>query len=156
QPQHGDWDGVVATVRQALAARIGAPKVPDRSRRAEYVALVTAANEHHQAKRHVECETALRCALDIDPTNGSAWHVLALTRHALDGKEEAVESMQKAVAFEPASAMFLRDLAIMLHGARRFDEAIEASRRAATLNPDDAMTHNSLGATLSELARSAE
>jgi tetratricopeptide (TPR) repeat protein len=154
QPRHGDWEGVIATVRQALAERIaGAPKAPDRSRRAEYVALVTAANEHHQAKRHVECETALRRALDIDPANGSAWHVLALTRHALDDKNEAIELMRKAVALEPASAMFLRDLAIMLHGARLFDEALEKARRAATLNPEDAITHNSLGATLSELAR---
>src|SRR5262249_27569092 len=52
QPGHRDWDGAVVAVRRALADRIaGAPKAPDRSRRAEYVALVTAANEHHHAKR---------------------------------------------------------------------------------------------------------
>src|ERR1043166_9096789 len=157
QTRHGDWDGVVAAVRQALAERIaGAPKVPERARRAEYVALVAAANEHHQAKRHVECEAALRRALDIDPTNASALHVLALTRHALDHKSEAIDLMHKAVAREPASAIFLRDLAIMLHGARRFDEALDTARRAAALNPEDATTYNSIGATLAELARPTE
>src|SRR5262249_15820293 len=89
QTQVGDWDGVVAAVRQALSERIaGAPRLPEAARRGEYVALVKAANEHHEAKRHVECEAALRRALEIDPTNASALHVLALTRHALDDKTE--------------------------------------------------------------------
>ncbi|HEV2957814.1 MAG TPA: tetratricopeptide repeat protein, partial [Xanthobacteraceae bacterium] len=157
QPRPGDWDGVVAAVRQALADRIaGAPQQPDRARRAEYVALVAAANEHHAAQRHVECEAALRRALDIDPANASAWHVLALTRHALDDKNEAVELMQKAVALEPTSGNFQRDLAIMLHGVRRFGDALEASRRAAELNPEDSLAYNSIGATCSELGRSAD
>ncbi|HXW23219.1 MAG TPA: tetratricopeptide repeat protein, partial [Xanthobacteraceae bacterium] len=147
QARPGDWDGVVAAVRQALAARIaGAPAAPDATRRREYVALVTAANEHHQAQRHVECEAALRRALDIDPSNGSAWHVLALTRHALDDKTEAVAAMQKALALAPASATFLRDLAIMLHSARRFDEALETIRRAIAINAEDAAAHNAMGA----------
>jgi len=157
QPRPGDWDGVVAAVRQALADRMaGAPQLPDRARRAEYVALVTAANEHHAAQRHVECEAALRRALDIDPANASAWHVLALTRHALDDKNEAVELLQKAVALEPRSATYLRDLAVMLHGGRRFDEALDAARRAAELNPEDPIIHNSIGATSSELGRPAD
>jgi predicted O-linked N-acetylglucosamine transferase (SPINDLY family)/ADP-heptose:LPS heptosyltransferase len=157
QTRHGDWDGVVAVVRQALGERVpGAPKLPDRARRAEYVALVAAANEHHQAKRHVECEAALRRALDIDSANASAWHVLALTRHALDDKNEAIELMQKAVALEPTSANFMRDLAIMLHSARRFEEALDAAGRACALNPEDPLNHNSIGATFSELGRAAE
>jgi tetratricopeptide (TPR) repeat protein len=157
QTRPGDWDGAVAAVRQALAHRLaGGPKLPDRARRAEYVALVTAANEHHQAKRHAECEAALRQALAIDPANGSALHVLALTRHALDDKAEAVELMQKAAALEPSSANFLRDLGIMLHSVRRFDEALEAAGRAVAINPDDATTHNAMGATLAELGRPAE
>jgi tetratricopeptide (TPR) repeat protein len=157
QSKAADWNSVIATVRQALAQRIaGTPKLPDAARRAEYVALVAAANEHHQAKRHVECEAALRRALDIDPSNASALHVLALTRHALDDKNEAVDLMHKAVALEPGSANFLRDLAIMLHSARRFDEALDTARRAAARNPEDATTHNSIGATLAELGRPAE
>src|SRR5262249_1953457 len=64
QTRPGEWDDAIAAVRQALADRIGgAAKLPDRARREEYVALVAAANEHHQAKRHVECEAALRRAL---------------------------------------------------------------------------------------------
>ena len=157
QARAGDWDGVVTAVCQALAERIaGGPQLPERARRTEYVALVAAANEHHQAKRHAECEAALRRALDIDPSNASAWHVLALTRHALDDKNEAVELMQRAVALEPSSANFLRDLAIMLHSARRFEEALDAARRATAINPDDPLIHNSIGATFSELGRSAE
>jgi tetratricopeptide (TPR) repeat protein len=158
QPRPGDWDSVAAAVRRALADRAaqGVRPRPDAAARAEYVALVNAANEHHQAKRHAECEAALRRALDIDPANGSALHVLALTRHALDDKEEAVELMQKAVALEPAMATYHRDLAIMLHGTRRFEDALESSRRAIELDPDDAATHNGLGATFSELGRPAE
>jgi tetratricopeptide (TPR) repeat protein len=157
QPRPGDWDGVVGAVRQALADRLaGAPRRPDAAKRAEYVALVTTANEHHQAKRHAECEAALRQALAIDPSNSSALHVLALTRHALDDKTEAVELMQRALAREPSSAIYLRDLGIMLHGVRRFEEALEVSRRSAAINPDDPATHNGIGATLAELDRPVE
>jgi tetratricopeptide (TPR) repeat protein len=157
QAKLGDWDGAIAAVRQTLSQRIAAgPQLPEAARRAEYVALVKAANEHHEAKRHVECEAVLRRALDIDPTNASAIHVLALTRHAVDDKNEALDLMHKAVALEPASGTFLRDLAIMLHGARRFEEALDTARRAAALNPEDATTHNSIGATLAELNRAAE
>jgi predicted O-linked N-acetylglucosamine transferase (SPINDLY family)/ADP-heptose:LPS heptosyltransferase len=157
QAKAGDWDGVIAAVRQALADRIaGGPQVPDRARRAEYVALVAAANEHHAAHRHVECEAALRRALDIDPANASALHVLALTRHALDDKNEAIDLMNKAVAREPTSANYMRDLAIMLHSARRFEEALDAGRRAVALNPEDPTGHNSIGATFSELGRPAD
>jgi predicted O-linked N-acetylglucosamine transferase (SPINDLY family)/ADP-heptose:LPS heptosyltransferase len=157
QAKLGDWDGVIAAVRQALADRIGGgSQVPGRAQFAEYVALVAAANEHHQAKRHAECETALRRALAIDPSNASAWHVLALTRHALEEKIEAVDLMRKAVALEPTSGLFLRDLGIMLHSIRRFDEALDASRRAVAINPEDVTAHNSVGATLSELNRPAE
>jgi len=157
QNRRGDWDSVIAAVREALAGRIpGNPELPDRTRRAEYVALVKAANEHHEAKRHGECEEALRRALAIDPRNASAWHVLALTRHALDDKAEAVDLMHKAIALEPASGMFLRDLGIMLHSTRRFEEALDASRRAVELSPEDATAQNSLGATFSELGRPAE
>jgi predicted O-linked N-acetylglucosamine transferase (SPINDLY family)/ADP-heptose:LPS heptosyltransferase len=155
QTRPGDWDGVVAAVRDALAQPMTAASGPGRAAgtRAELEALVRAANEHHQAKRHAECETALRRALEIDPRNASALHVLALTRHALDDTAEAIALMQKAVAIEPSMARFRSDLGIMLHAAQRFDEAIENARQALALNPDDAATHNSLGATLSSLQR---
>jgi len=157
QPRPGDWEAVVGAVRQALGERTaGAPPQPEASRRAEYVALVRTANEHHQAKRHVECETALRRALEIDPANASALHVLALTRHALDDKTEALALMQRASALEPSNANYLRDLSIMLHGSARFEEALATARRSLAVNPDDAMTHNGMGASLSELARPAE
>jgi tetratricopeptide (TPR) repeat protein len=157
QPRPGDWDGVVGEVRQALADRLaGAPQRPNAAERAEYVALVAAAKEHHQAMRHAECEAALRRALAVDPSNGSALHMLGLARHALDDKTEAVELMQRALALEPSSAIYLRDLGIMLHGAMRFDEALEASRRSVAIDPDDPATHNGVGATLAELDRPAE
>jgi tetratricopeptide (TPR) repeat protein len=155
QTRPGDWEGVVAAVREALAQPMAAPSGPGNAAgtRAELEALVRAANEHHQAKRHAECETALRRALEIDPRNASALHVLALTRHALDDTTEAIALMRNAVAIEPAMARFRSDLGIMLHAAERFDEALENARQALTLNPDDAATHNSLGATLSSLQR---
>jgi tetratricopeptide (TPR) repeat protein len=157
QTQLGDWGDVATAVHDALADRIAQVSAnPDAARRAEYVALVSAANEHHKANRHAECEAVLRQALDIDPSNASALHVLAQTRHELDDKTEAIELMQKAIALQPSSADYLRDLGIMLHSAKRFEQALEASYRALALNPDQAATHNSIGATLTELSRPAE
>ena len=155
QARAGDWDGVVGDVRRALQERVGrGTSSPSRAAlRDEYMALVNAANEYHRAKRHVECEAALRRALSIDPTNSTAWHVLALTRFELGEKEEAVELLRKALALSPRTAEYHKDLGIMLHGVRRFDAALASSRRAIELQPDDPATQNSVGATLAELGR---
>ena len=155
QARPGDWGGVAARVREALAQRAAAP-APQRSApatRAELAALARAANEHHKAKRHAECEATLRRVLEIDRNNSSALHVLALTRFALDDKTEAIELMRQATALEPASAAFHGDLGIMLHGAGRYEESVAASRKSLELRPDDAVTLNSLGAALSALDR---
>src|SRR5262249_53201470 len=127
----------------------------DAAVRAELNELVRAANEHHQAKRHAECETALRRVLEIDPNNATALHVLALTRHALDDQTEALSLIRRAIELDP-QASFHAALGIMLHGAERYQEALEASRRALELNPDDPLTHNSIGASLSSLGRPAD
>jgi len=155
QAQAGDWGDVAARVRDALVQRAAVParerRVP--ATRAELSALVRAANEHHTAKRHAECEATLRRVLDIDRNNSSALHVLALTRFALDDKAEAIALINQAIALEPASAAFHGDLGIMLHGAGRYEESIAASRKSLELRPDDPTTLNSLGAALSSLDR---
>ena len=158
QERAGDWQGVVAAVRAALAQPVAVPSAGGRNpgTRAELEVLVRAANEHYAAKRYAESETALRRVIEIDPRNTSALHVLALARHYLDHNAEAVELMQKAVEIEPAAARFRSDLGIMLHAAQRYEEALESDRQALALNPDDAVTHNSLGATLSSLQRPTE
>ncbi len=123
---------------------------------AEYAALIKTANEHHQAKRHAECEAALRRALIINPSNRSAWHVLALTRYALGDKTEAIKLMDKALVLAPFSAVYLRDLGMMLYGAGRLEEALAVSRRALAIKPDDAVIANGIGGILADLDRPAE
>ncbi len=158
QAQPGDWADVATRVRDALAQRAAVPGPARREppSRGELSALIRAGNEHHQAKRHAECEAVLRRVLDIDPNNSSALHVLALTRFALDDQGGAIELVHRAIALEPASASYRSDLGIMLHGAGRFKEAIAASRKALELRPDDPITLNSLGASLSSLDRVEE
>ncbi len=158
QPRPGDWESVVAGVREALVQRVAARSAAERNpgARAELAALVAAANEHYEAKRYAEAETALRRVLEMDPRNTSAQHVLALARHHLGENAEAVELMQKAVAMAPSDARFHSDLGIMLHSGARFEEALASTRQSLALNPDDAATQNSLGATLSSLQRPAE
>jgi predicted O-linked N-acetylglucosamine transferase (SPINDLY family)/ADP-heptose:LPS heptosyltransferase len=158
QPRAGDWDGVVQRVRAALARSAAGPAAvrPDDATRAELAELVRAANEHHQAKRHAECEAALRRVLDIDPKNATALHVLALTRHALEDNDEALALMRRAIEIDPTSAAFHAALGIMLHGVENFEEAIAAARRSLELSPDDALAWNSIGASLSSLGRVTE
>src|SRR5262249_25591712 len=144
QERAGDWDGVAERVRAVLARLAARPAGarPDAATRAELTELVRAANEHHQAKRHAECEAALRRVIEIDPTNATALHVLALTRHA-PGRE-------------PGSAPFHSALAIMLHAAGQYEEAIAAGRRAAELDANDSLAWNGIGASLSSLGRATE
>src|SRR5262249_58706142 len=130
QERAGDWDGVAERVRARLARLAAHPAGarPDAATRAELTELVRAANEHHQAKRHAECEAALRRVMEIDPTNATALHVLALTRHALEDHTEALALMRRAIELEPRSAPFHSALAIMLHAAGQYEEAIAAGR----------------------------
>ncbi|HEY1980883.1 MAG TPA: tetratricopeptide repeat protein [Xanthobacteraceae bacterium] len=153
QPRSGDWESVVGAVREALRDQLGLRPRSSAATRADYIALVNAANEHHQAKRYAECEIALRKALVIDPSNSTAWHVLGLSRYELGAKAEAIELLEKALALNPSIGDYYRDLAIMLHGEHRFDEALRTGTRGLEIAPDDALAHNARGATLSELGR---
>src|SRR5262249_60991845 len=118
QGRAGDWDGVAGRVRAVLARLAARPAGarPDAATRAELTELVRAANEHHQAKRHAECEAALRRVMEIDPTNATALHVLALTRHALEDQAEALALIRRAIELDP-QASFYGALSIMLHAA---------------------------------------
>jgi predicted O-linked N-acetylglucosamine transferase (SPINDLY family)/ADP-heptose:LPS heptosyltransferase len=158
QPRAGDWDGVVAAVRGALAQWVVAPTHlrRDAGTRAELETLVAAANEHHQAARYAECVAALRRVIEIDPSNASALHVLALSQHHLGEPAGAVASMRKAIALSPASAQFLSDLGIMLHGQQHYEEALEVTTRALSLDAANPIAYNSLGATLAALDRAED
>src|SRR5262252_253025 len=112
-------------------------------------ALLRAANEHHQAQRNTECESALRRALAIDGSNASAWHVLAVTRHRLGSNTEAIELMRRGIALEPSSARFQKDLAILLRSVGSYEEALEAIRRSLAQVSDDAVALNIEGYCLS-------
>jgi len=157
QPRVDDWDSVVAAVRAASAQWVVLlPQPSGAMTRAELEALVRAANEHHAAGRHAECEAALRRVIDVNPGNATALHVLALSRHHLGDTTEAVALMRRAIAIHTSSARYLVDLGIMLHGEKQFDEAAEVVRRALTIDPDDPTAYNSLGATLAALDRPEE
>ncbi len=158
QPRAGDWDAVVAAVRGALAQWVVAPAHlrRDPGTRAELETLVHAANAHHQAGRYAECVTALRRVLEIDSSNASALHVLALSRHHLGDHAEAVALMRKAIALSPSSAPYLSDLGIMLHGDQHYEEALDATTRSLAIDPANPIAYNSLGATLAALDRAED
>ena len=158
QPRVGDWEAVVAAVRAALAQWVVAPAHlrRDPGTRAEIEMLVRAANGHHQARRYAECVTALRRVIEIDPSNASALHVLALSRHHLGDHAEAVALMRKAIAQSPNSAHYLSDLGIMLHGDQHYEEALDVTTRALAIDPTNPISYNSLGATLAALDRAED
>jgi len=91
--------------------------------------------EFHEKGRFREAESCYKEALEINPENADAIHLLGLLADAIGDKELAVDLIKNAIAIDPTSAVFHNNLANILKFKNEFDLAIACYLEAIKLNP---------------------
>jgi len=89
---------------------------------------------HGATARAIAYESASR-ALEIDPTNGQAYSVMAVLQVTDGHHDAAIDSARKAVELTPGRATAYMDLGLVLAYSGESKQAVEAIETALLLNP---------------------
>jgi len=152
QPRPGDWDDVIARVRDGLAIRAastrsGAPPVIGPA--AEYKAAMA----HYTAGRLDQAEAAAKAILERDPDHAGALHLSGIAEMTRANHRGAAELLHRSIELAPDNARTHNNLGIALSSLGKPDEAIDSFRRAVALDPGLADAHANLGRLLQDQKR---
>ena len=111
-----------------------------------------------QDKNLDEAERAYRNAIELDPSDSTAYNNLGSLLGRLKCYDEAEAAYRKAIELNPSDATAYYNLGNLLSDLKRFDEAEATYRKAIELceaspsgdNPSDATAYNNLGLLLHE------
>lgn len=117
--------------------------------------LVESAFQHHKSGNVSEAERLYRQALDIDPRNFDALHLLGLLAHQVGRNDIAVELIGTALQLGTSPAAF-NNLGQAYRALARPEDAARCYQEAIALEPDYVTAYNNLGAVLQESGRAAE
>ena len=92
-------------------------------------------------------------ALQTDPENADAWHVLGMTLHLAGEAQTAIEAFEKATQFSVPSAALLTNLGVAQAALGQQESAVASYRHALRLQADLAETHNNLANSLQSLGQ---
>src|SRR5215471_20411218 len=92
--------------------------------------LFTQAEQYRAAGRLVEAEAFCRRALEAQPNEPNALHLLGIIAHQAGKLAEAIGHVERATKAAPDVALFHANLGEMCRLAGRIDAAIAAGRRA--------------------------
>lgn len=125
------------------------PKEPSPEEIQQLVALM-------QQGRYPDAETRARKMTARFPDFGFAWKILG-TSFLLQGrKEEALDSLLKAVSLLPEDPALHSNLGLIYYELASYDTAENHCRLALQFRPDDAIAQNNLGNILQALGRPDE
>ncbi len=108
---------------------------------------------HHQAGRLSQAEDLYARALEAEPENVDALHLLGLVASQSGSGERALGLIEKALHLQPANTLFLSSLGGVLRDLGRLAEAEQCYRKLVVLKPADAVAHASLGDVLQDIGR---
>ena len=108
---------------------------------AAFNAYFTTGDEHFQAGRYKEAETAYQALLQIDPDYALAHFRLGLLYHTTGRFAEAVEAFQHVLKSQPESAVTYEALAGSYYDQHKYTETIEAAAHAIKLKPQAPGAH---------------
>ncbi|MGC2414672.1 MAG: tetratricopeptide repeat protein, partial [Stellaceae bacterium] len=154
QPRRGDWDSVIARVRDLLTVRAA-------SLRAEAAVQTVvnpaadydAAMAHYTAGRLDRAEAEAKAILERDPDHAGALHLAGIAEMSRGNHQSAAALLQRSAAIAPDSAPTQNNLGIALSALSQRDDAIESFRRAVALDPNLADAHANLGRLLHDQNR---
>ena len=108
---------------------------------------------HHRAGRLEEAERHYRKALEADPDQPDALHLLGLIAHQFGKNELAAQLIARALEIKPANPEALVNLGNAQQALERRDEALASYDGALALRPDYAMAWSNRATVLQALKR---
>lgn len=108
---------------------------------------------HHRAGRLAEAERHYRKALQADPDQPDALHLLGLIAHQSGKNELAAQLIARALEIKPANPEALVNLGNAQQALERRDEALASYDGALALRPDYAMAWSNRATVLQALKR---
>ena len=110
--------------------------------------LIDQGVELGKSGRLEEAASALRLAVDADPSNARGHFNLGVALLELDRADEALASIDRAIARRPGVSLAHHVRARVLMALNRVDEAAEAARKSIELSPENAEAHGVLAQAL--------
>ncbi len=154
QARVGDWDGVIARLRDGLAIRAAAIRAEAATQPViDPAAEFKAAMAHYTAGRLDQAEAEAKAILDRHPDHAGALHLAGIAEMSRGNHRNAAEFLQRSIATAPDSARTHNNLGIALAALGKPDAAIESFRRAVALDPNLADAHANLGRLLQDQNR---
>lgn len=89
-------------------------------------------------------------ALEIDPRQSDAWHLLAALAYQQGQFPAAISAVGQALQHRPDKAEYYSTLGCVLQSQGKLQESLAAHHRAVELAPNNAQFHCNLGAALQE------
>ena len=105
----------------------------------------------HQQGQLAQAQALYEQALQIQPGNFDALHLLGVISVQINDPARAVELIGKAININPNNAMAYYNHGVALHGLKQHEAAIESYNRAIALKPDYADAYNNRGNALAGL-----
>lgn len=111
---------------------------------------------HHREGRLDQASALYLQALEADPNDVDALHLLGLVRRQQGDPLAAIALIEKAIAVKPGFSDAHRNRGDILRDLGRLSEAEASFREALRLQPAYVAAHNNLAVTLRDLGRPAE
>ncbi|HEV2334701.1 MAG TPA: tetratricopeptide repeat protein, partial [Stellaceae bacterium] len=154
QPRAGDWDSVIARVRDSLRIRAASLRTDTAAQSVtDPAAEYTAAMAHYTAGRLDQAAAAAQAILARNPNHAGALHLAGIAEMARGDHQSAAALLERSAAIGPDSAPAHNNLGIALSALGQPDAAIESFRRAVALDPNLADAHANLGRLLHDQNR---
>jgi hypothetical protein len=105
--------------------------------------LFAVAAQYERSGKMEEADRLLNHILAVAPNQPDTLHMSGIVAFRLGRQLEALEKMEKAIAFGVDIALYLRNICEVYRTLNRLDDAVAAARRAAALAPSDPLClHN--------------
>ncbi|MGE5567597.1 MAG: tetratricopeptide repeat protein [Rhodospirillales bacterium] len=122
----------------------------------EVAELIERGLRHHRAGEREKAERLYRAALQQDPGNADALHLLGLLAKEAGDNGRACELIKKAVERQPHAALLHNNLGAVLESLERLDEAIRSYESALRIQPGYAEAELNMGNALLRKGRLEE